>query len=84
MKCKACGDIYDNTARHLEEERYGIVASRAEWVYCRECANELFRGVINTAPAKTFPSGSGCPMEDGRRDDPSPWEENNIRIMEGN
>jgi len=62
--------------------RAGITPHCHEMMYCRECADELFRDTISSRPAQLFSAGPGCPMEHGGSDDPSPWEENNVRLME--
>jgi hypothetical protein len=81
MNCKACGDEFDSDQRAEKLKRKGLKLQPGELNYCRECANELFRGKISSRPAKLYSSGSGCPLEPG--DDNNPWGENNVRIMEG-
>ena len=81
--CRACGDIVIVEGRADRVGMRGGVLHVKEFCYCEECANELFRGWISGTPAKTYPSGYGCPMEHEGSDDPSPWQENNVRIMDG-
>ena len=77
--CKACGCGFDADVRMRDLDRDALAPGQNELAYCRDCADEIYRDTISTTPARTFPSGSG---ECVYRDDPSPWEENNIRIME--
>ena len=80
LKCKACGDSFNpsNRAEYLARKDYQGFAGELQ--YCTECANELFRDVIKTRPAKLYSAGAGCPLEPN--DDSSPWQDNAIRSME--
>ena len=82
-KCWACDAMYDpdDSERWKILEKLCIVPDPAERRYCKSCANEKFRGIVNTCPAKLHSSGAGCPLEPS--DDAGPWQENNIRAMEG-
>ena len=81
MKCKACGDEFDLEFRAERLSRIGQTLNANESPYCRECADELFRGTISTRPARLFSSGPGCPHEPSETDS-TPWQDNVIRAME--
>ena len=82
--CSACGDpTGTKSARMASLRDEGRWPHKDEWLYCQECADEKFRHRLSTEPARTFPSGAGCPLERSDGDDPSPWGENNVRILEG-
>ena len=81
LECPACGDEFQPRLRTAARLRDEAPLEPAELAYCEECANELFRGVISTRPAKTYPTGGGCPLEPNP-DDGGPWQENNIRHLE--
>jgi hypothetical protein len=72
--CAACGDECFGNGEHQPGKW------RGKW-YCWECIEELRDGKISTTPARTYPSGGGCPLEPN--DDAGPWGENAIREMEG-
>ena len=67
--CLACGDV---ATCYSGRDPSGA--------YCKECYDEIFKGVIDATPARLFPSGHGCPLEPS--DDASPWQENVIRELE--
>jgi len=80
--CLACGDPTGSTERRMTVLRdEGRWPHRDEWLYCQECADEKFRRRLSSVPARTFPSGSGCPLEPNV-DDTGPWGENAIRYLE--
>ena len=66
--CECCGDLATVTWRYRK--------------LCGECYRELRFGVIDATPARTFPSGHGCPLEPNQ-DDSSPYQDNAIRCLEG-
>ena len=77
--CKACGDAIDfNRLALMHQDGEKIVDG--EFSYCRECADELFRGKISMRRAKLYSIGRGCPLEPSS--DASPGQENAIRNME--
>jgi ribosomal protein L34E len=83
--CAACGDptgsMEDRMKSLRDEDRW---PHRDEWLYCRECADEKFRRRLSITPARTFPSGGGCPLEWSGSTDAGPWGENAIRHLEDN
>jgi hypothetical protein len=79
--CKACGDGFDPKSRHEKLSHIGKSVVQGELLFCLECANEIFRGVISNKPARLHSAGRGCPMEPNE-DDSSPWQDNAIRDME--
>lgn len=78
--CKACGDGVDVAKRRERLGEQGIPIAKGEFDYCRECADELFRGKLSLKPARLFSAGGGCPLEPS--DDDSPWQANAIRELE--
>ncbi len=74
--CYACGDPCIGLG---PERQPGHI--KGKW-YCVECYEELAEGKIDSTPARLFSAGAGCPLEYRDSDDPSPWEENNIQILE--
>lgn len=79
MKCKSCGDSFDLDGRLWRLERNGISPHKHEHLYCEECADELFRGRIKHGGANLHSAGRGR----GIGEDPSPWQENAVRCLEG-
>jgi hypothetical protein len=81
-ECRSCGDAFSVQARKIAMREEGIGIAVGEFHYCRECADELFRGTIRNSRAKLDSSALGCPLEPSD-DDASPWQENARRAMEG-
>jgi protein-arginine kinase activator protein McsA len=65
-KCSACGD-YENL----------VVSKKSGRVLCQECLDEIEKGII---PVVTYSRASVSHVK--RDDEPSPWQENNVRLME--
>ena len=82
-RCWACDALYhpDDTERWKRLADIQVIPVVDERRYCEACANEKYRGVVSTRPAKLYSSGAGCPLEPNA--DAGPWQENNIRAMEG-
>jgi hypothetical protein len=83
LTCLACGDpVEDKEHRMFTLRSEGRWPHEDEWLYCQECADEKFRRRLAHTPARTFPSGHGCPLEHSNSDDTGPWGENAIRHLE--
>lgn len=74
VQCHACGDPAVTEEGHLD-----CVCGE---YYCHECYEELTTGKIPFVHAETYASGHGCPLERLGSEDPSPWEELNVRRLE--
>ena len=81
--CKSCRErfTFDIDRRRIAVERVGGSYFKGEGEFCRECADEWFRGILRGTPAYLDSTGRGCPLEPG--DDNDPGQENAIRVMEG-
>lgn len=77
--CRACGDHYNPLKRRESLAKSGLQVEDGELEFCRECADELFRGKIRKTRVEIFTAGCG---ETIYQDDPTPWEENAIRALE--
>jgi hypothetical protein len=78
--CAACSE----KLHHDFENPFRPRQYHDKW-YCFDCWNELAHNEVNLAhlhTAKLYSPGRGCPLERPSNEDPSPWEENNVRIME--
>lgn len=81
-QCRSCGDSFSMEVRKIAMRQEGIGIAVGEFHYCRECADELFRGTIRNSRAKLDSSSLGCPLEPSC-DDASPWQENARCALEG-
>jgi hypothetical protein len=80
--CAACGDPTGSMkARMRSLLAAGDWPHAAEWLFCRECADEKFRRQLCDEPARLFTSGGGRSVRPNI-DDTGPWGENAIRILE--
>lgn len=79
-RCKACGDPIDPDATREKLKKKGIQVRNNELLYCRECADELFRGKISIRPANLRTGGRA--IHDSWEENASPWQEIAIRDME--
>jgi len=75
MWCEACREPL------AEEERFSAYWDKPERrvSFCRDCLGELFFDVLPlvTGPTPETPDGRGSPVEE-----PDPWQENAIRLLE--
>ena len=79
-RCKACGDAVDAPSIiNGAYVQYGYHL-KAPTSYCSQCFAEKIEGEIPNVTGPTFntPMGSGLHIEE-----PSPWQENAIRDLEG-
>ena len=82
-KCKACGEQISPELRYVQSKLAGVADVRAELDYCRECADEIFRGVVNKRPARLFAGGRLDVAAESWQDEGSPWQARAIRDYEG-
>lgn len=80
--CKACGDLFSETSRRIYLFRAGWEPKKGELDYCKDCANELFRDIINTSPAQLYSAGFGNPAAEFNDCDGGPMREINVRRAE--
>ncbi len=73
--CEACQTpLFDRTRFAAFWEEKGRRVS-----FCRDCLGEIFFDILPmvTGPTSDTPSGRGSPVEE-----PDPWQENAIRLLE--
>jgi hypothetical protein len=76
--CLCCDDVIDDSTTRLQKlaDRDDVLQP-GELAYCLACADELFRGRLDPAPAQLYSPGRGR-AEGG----PSPSFEDAVRSLE--